>query len=219
MMESTMEKTTSSKSELYTKVAGCLLFLAGVIAFMGIITGEIFYPPGYSTATNEISDLGASQPLNSLIFQPSATIFNTTMIIIGVMIITGAYFVQLATRKRILSIPLLLVGIGALGVGIFPGNIAVWHRLFTGLTFISGGITAILSARVISGPYRYISICLGAIALVALAFANKFIPILGSGGTERWVAYPELFWLTGFGGYLLGQVRAPKTMIAQTNEG
>ncbi len=27
---------------------------------------------------------------------------------------------------------------------------------------------------------------------------------MGSGGVERWVVYPLLLWLTGFGGYLLG---------------
>ena len=42
----------------YVQYAGTLLFIAGFIALMGIITGEIFYPAGYSTADSEISDLG-----------------------------------------------------------------------------------------------------------------------------------------------------------------
>jgi hypothetical protein len=29
---------------------------------------------------------------------------------------------------------------------------------------------------------------------------------LGVGGAERWVAYPEILWLMGFGGYLAGRV-------------
>ncbi len=27
---------------------------------------------------------------------------------------------------------------------------------------------------------------------------------LGLGGLERWIAYPILLWITGFGGYLMG---------------
>jgi hypothetical protein len=47
----------------YQKYAGTFLFIAGFIAMMGIITGEIFYPAGYSTANSEISDLGSTRPL------------------------------------------------------------------------------------------------------------------------------------------------------------
>ena len=41
----------------YENIAGTLLFGAGVIAFLGIITAETLYP-GYSTSQNMISDLG-----------------------------------------------------------------------------------------------------------------------------------------------------------------
>ena len=38
----------------------------------------------------------------------------------------------------------------------------------------------------------------------AAIFISKTIPaFIGDGGTERWVAYPILLWLTGFGGYLM----------------
>lgn len=42
------------------KLAGVLLILAGALILMGIITAETQYPAdrGYSTARNEISDLG-----------------------------------------------------------------------------------------------------------------------------------------------------------------
>lgn len=171
---------------------------------MGIITGEIFYPPGYATSTNEISDLGGTKPPNSLIYQPSATIFNTTMMVTGIMIIVADWFVQKYFRRWIASIPLGLFGLGVLGVGIFPGNVEFYHRLFSSITFIAGGVAAITSFKIVSSPYRYIGIGFGVIALVFLFFANYFIPILGIGGTERWVAYPIVLWLIGFGGYLLG---------------
>src|SRR5215217_4969625 len=44
---------------IYLKVAGTLLFLAGAVVLMGIITAEALYPASYSTASNTVSDLGA----------------------------------------------------------------------------------------------------------------------------------------------------------------
>jgi len=185
-------------------IAGTLIFLAGTIAIMGIITAEIFYPSGYTTSNSEISDLGSTRPPNSVITQPSATIFNSTMIITGILTLIGAYYTFLVYKKYIFNIPFSLFGVGVLGVGIFPGNIAVLHPIFALITFISGGIAAITSSKVLDSPFRYISICLGVIGLFFLFTAEFFIPILGDGGTERWVAYPIVMWLTGFGAYLLG---------------
>ena len=185
-------------------IAGTLLFLAGVIAIMGIITAEAFYPSGYTTSNSEISDLGATRPPNSIIMQPSATIFNSTMILTGIMVLIGAYCIFLTNRKLLFNVPFGLFGLGVLGVGIFPGNVEVLHPISAMITFIFGGIAAITSSKIIDSPFRYISICFGIIALVCLFFANFFIPILGDGGTERWIAYPIVMWLTGLGGYLLG---------------
>lgn len=185
-------------------IAGTLLFLAGVIAIMGIITAEIFYPSGYTTSNSEISDLGSTRPPNSIIMQPSAMIFNSTMIITGIMTLIGAYCVFLIYRKLVFNIPFGIFGLGVLGVGVFPGNVAVLHPLSALIAFIFGSIAAITSSKVLDSPFRYISICLGVIALFFLFSAGFFIPILGDGGTERWVAYPIVMWLTGFGTYLLG---------------
>ncbi|HOH81173.1 MAG TPA: DUF998 domain-containing protein, partial [Methanoregulaceae archaeon] len=189
----------------YQNVAGVLLFLAGFIALMGIITGEIFYPAGYSTAHSEISDLGSTRPPEALIFQPSATIFNTTMILAGILIITGAYCASRSGWERWSSLLLGLLGVGILGVGIFPGNVAVLHPLFAMFTFVIGGIAAVLSSRGLPGPYRYLSVILGAITLLSLLLMGILIPVLGDGGTERFVAYPLIFWLTGLGAYFLGR--------------
>ena len=189
----------------YVQYAGTLLFIAGFIALMGIITGEIFYPAGYSTADSEISDLGSTRPPEALIYQPSATIFNATMILTGIFTILGAYAAYRAGWERWSSVLLALLGVGILGVGVFPGNVAVLHPLFAMFTFIIGGIAAVFSVRGLYGPYRYISVVLGSITLLSLLFAGLLIPVLGDGGTERWVAYPIIFWITGLGGYFLGE--------------
>ncbi len=187
-------------------IAGLLFFLAGSIIFMGIITGEIFYPENYTytTADSMISDLGATEPPNSIITQPSATIFNFSMIISGILIITGAYFLFRTYNDRIATILVGLLGLGALGVGIFPGNINPQHPLFAMTTFISGGLSAIYSFRIINSPLKYLAVLFGIIGLFFLFTANMFIPVMGGGGVERWVAYPIILWVLGFGAYLMG---------------
>ena len=183
-------------------LAGLLLILAGIIAFMGIITGEIYYPNSYSTRDNQISDLGATEPPNSIITQPSATIFNTTMILTGIIILVATWFLHQVYKKLIIFIPITLLGTGILGVGIFPGNIIPWHPVFAIITFISGSIAAILSYKITPSPLRYLYIILGVTAFIFLILNNILIPYLGAGGTERWIAYPILLWIVSLGSYL-----------------
>jgi hypothetical membrane protein len=148
------------------KIAGVLLFLAGTVVLMGIITAEIFYPSGYSTSQNEISDLGATRPPNSIIVEPAATIFNTTMQVSGLMLIIAAYFLYRAFQNRLVTGSMLAFGIGLLGVGIFPGNIASLHPLFAILTFIAAGIAPLASAKMTASPFRYFAILLGGTTLL-----------------------------------------------------
>jgi hypothetical membrane protein len=196
---------------LYEKVAGMLLSIAGVTILMGIITGEALYPAPYNTAKNAISDLGGTMPSEGgIVLQPSAAIFDTTMLITGPMIIIGAYFVHRAFKRLGATIPLALLGLGVLGVGIFPGNVPVMHPIIALIAFVSGGVAAILAYKVTSPPFRYISVALGVIALVSVVLGYffleswGFVAALGEGGIERWMVYPVLLWLTIFGGYLMG---------------
>ncbi|MDT8357894.1 MAG: DUF998 domain-containing protein [Methanomicrobiaceae archaeon] len=187
--------------------AGLLLFLAGSIILMGIITAEIFYPPGYSTANSEISDLGATRPPGSVSYQPSASIFNATMIIGGLLLIGASIFLYRGLNSRIVPLFSLLLGTGVLGVGIFPGNNAFLHPLFALCAFISGGLVQLASVRVAPSPFRFLFAVLGLTTLIFLFFSPSFIPVLGDGGTERFVAYPVIIWMTGFGGYLIGEAK------------
>lgn len=183
------------------------MFVDGAIALLGIVTAETLYPE-YSTR-QDISDLGSTLPPDPVIHEPSATIFNSTMLATGALLLLATYFVHRAYGRRVLTVPLAVFGIGVLGVGLFPGNVMPWHGLFAMVTFVSGGITAVLSARVVRGPFAYLCLLFGGVSLASLAgavvlqAANPML-VLGSGGVERWVVYPLLLWITGFGGYLLG---------------
>ena len=208
---------------IYRKAAGALLFLAGAVILMGIITAEVLYPADYSTASNTVSDLGGSRPSEGgIVLQPSATIFDATMVVSGVMIVAAAFSFHRASGRRAVTIPTALLGLGVLGVGIFPGNTGL-HPIFALLAFVCGGVAAILSYKASASPMRYVVVSLGAIALLMLVLAILGAPqpdgmgllgnggpvaALGPGGMERWVAYPVVLWLTAFGGYLMGPLHS-----------
>jgi hypothetical membrane protein len=92
------------------------------------------------------------------------------------------------------------------GISIFAGDKSPYHGIFSLLTFISGGVSAIMFFKIVSAPFKLIGIFFGAISLMtwcAVVFApNIIVPFIGLGGTERWLVYPIVLWMTGLGGYL-----------------
>ncbi|MCU1613641.1 MAG: hypothetical protein JWO98_1181 [Frankiales bacterium] len=70
-------------------MAGLLLLISGSAVLLGIVTAEVLYPAGYNAHRNTVSDLGAMRPEN-IVRQPSAAIFNTTMIIAAALIAVAA---------------------------------------------------------------------------------------------------------------------------------
>jgi hypothetical membrane protein len=191
--------------------AGLFLFTAGFIIFMGITTGEMLYTLDFNTRDHYISELAAALPEGTITPQPSASIFNLAMMIGGLMVIVAS-FLTFSTHKRLLtSIPLGLFGLGILGVGVFPGDKVPWHGIFANLLFLAGGVGAVISFRMVLPPLRYLFVFLGGISLVFLFTFNHFVPMLGVGGAERWAFYPLVFWITGFGGYLLGLIHSSKS--------
>jgi hypothetical membrane protein len=190
------------------RLAGALLFTAGAAILMGVITAEALYPAAYSTAENTISDLGGTRPPEVLVLQPSAAIFDITMLVTGAMILAGAWLVHRAFRRRAVTIPLACYGIGVFGIGVFPGNTTP-HPLIAMFVFVAAGMAAILAYQVTPPPLRQISVVLGTITLVSTVLGSFFLgwaPVaeLGEGGIERWIAYPAVLWLTVFGGSLMG---------------
>lgn len=195
------------------------MLLAGAAILMGIITAEALFPRPYDTADNAISDLGSTFEPGGEVRQPSATIFNTVMIVSGLMVAVAA-----PALRRLFSSWALPIAVGLLGafiflVGVFPGTVENGepstegvHPVVAALTFISGGVAAILAGRLTRSPFRYLSALLGLGALLALALSGWLGDTrLGEGGIERWVAYPIVLWLVAFGGYILGTAPSSRT--------
>ena len=183
--------------------SGLMLFLAGFFIFMGILTGEIFYTSDFSIRDNYISELASK--INTGDFrQVSASIFDFTMIVAGLMVIAGTWFVNKIFKKYLLTIPMVLLGAGLTCFGIFQGQILPTHDIFALVIFLCGSVSAIVSFKIVNAPLKYIFACFGIIVLVLLTFQKYFIPTLGVGGAERLLFYPVVFWIIGMGAYLLG---------------
>lgn len=190
------------------RLAGTLL-LVGLAQFILLLQiSEVLYP-NYSTSQNYISDLGATCKFPSgtcTVVQPSATIFNSSLIVLGILVVISAYFLQKAFGQKVFSILVLLAGFGATGVGLFPETTGIIHLAFAFVTFIFMGLAALMSYRILQSPLNYVSIILGVLSLVDLIlFVTGNNLGLGVGGMERMIMYPVLVWGLAFAGFLINR--------------
>ncbi len=189
-------------------LAGAFIFVGAVQFVIGMVLAEIFYP-GYNVSENYISDLGATCNGTCTIYQPTAFIFNTSVIILGILILLGSYCIWQEFQNIIISILIALSGLGAMGVGLFPETTGTLHLIVSFIAFFFGALSAIAAIKLVKSPFTYFSVVLGIASLAALAlFGLKFYPGLGPGGMERMIAYPVLLWAIGFGGYLMSPEKA-----------
>jgi len=184
-------------------LAGAFMFVGGVQFVIGMLLAEILYP-GYSVSGNYISDLGATCRETCITFQPSAFIFNTSAMILGILVLLSSYCIWHQFQNYFISIMIGLSGLGALGVGLFPETAGVLHVLVSLIAFLFAALSAIAASKLVKTPFTYFSVFLGIASLVALVlFGIQFYSGLGAGGMERMIAYPVLLWAIGFGGYLM----------------
>jgi len=184
------------------RIAGAVLFVAASQFVLGLVVAEALYP-GYSISANYISDLGVG---------PSATYFNSSVFLMGLLLIIGAYFLQRALDYKVLTVLVALTAIGAMGVGVFTEDFGTIHMFVSLIAFLFGGLSAIFSAicsyvhefKLLKMPFSAVAVILGLMSLGAMALfeANVYLG-LDFGGMERMIVYPLLMWGAGFGGYLI----------------
>lgn len=180
------------------KIAGSLLFIGSTQFILGIILSETLYP-GYNTSLQTISSLGVG---------PSAAIFNISILLLGVLGLIGVYFYHQVYKLNLFSILLGLAYSGAIGVGLFTEASATFnlHVIFSFMTYVFGGMAAIVSYKQQKHPMSTFSMILGAFSLLAIIIlASGNYLGLGLGGMERMVAYPLLLWLVGFGSQIISK--------------
>ena len=198
--------------------AGVAIFAGAVQFSLALILSEIVYSTSgplntsgsgnttgyvYSVANNYVSDLGANCR-TSCTAVPSGYLFDASIAVLGLSIIVGGYFLQRGFHDRPATAMIVLAGIGALGVGLFPETTGVWHSFFTLVVFLFAGLAALVTARLQKKPLFYFSIILGLFTLAALVLyiGGDYLG-LGPGGMERMVIYPVLVWSLGFGGHMM----------------
>ena len=181
------------------KLAGILIFIASLQFVLAMTISEALYPD-YSVSANYISDLGELSKAGAV-----AYIFNSSIFLLGLLTVISAYLIQRTFDYKIFSTFLVLTGIGAMGVGLFPESFGILHTIPSFITFFFGALSTIASYKLQKRPLSYLAIILGLLSLLALIlFALDIYLGLDKGGMERMIAYPILLWALGFGGHLIG---------------
>ena len=190
----------------YYKIAGIILLIGCLQFFLAINLAETQFP-GYNIAINTLSDLGGTVPA----VEPSAAIFNISIILLGILILAAVYLILKSGGCRLFSSCLAISAVCAVGVGLFPEYTGSTHLFFALLTFFFGSLAVLFSYRLgLNIPMVIVSLFLGLMALLILVLqfilgngtTNTLVAYLGVGGTERFIIYPLLLYLTALGGYL-----------------
>jgi hypothetical membrane protein len=130
----------------------------------------------------------------------------------------GTYLQRHNSNFKTVNTMLLLMAIGAMGVGVFTKDFTHAHGAVSSAAFFFAGLSAITSFKVLPKPLSLISIVLGVMTLTALAlfsggmltsgsmtsttaYDSIFYLGLGPGGMECMIVYPALMWLAAFGGH------------------
>ncbi len=185
------------KKNLEMNVAGVLFFVSIAQFFLMMLLAETIYP-NYSVSHNYISDLGVGK---------TAYIFNVSIVLMGILLIAAAYISR--SFSRVFSVIIVLAGVGAMGVGIFPETTGSIHVYSSLLVFLMASIAPYIIIYKLKNSLSVAWAILGTIGLVSLIlYATGHYLGLGVGGMERFIVYPDLLWGMGFGGWLLGKGQA-----------
>jgi len=133
------------------KIAGIILFVGNFGFILALQISEFIDGASYNVANNFISDLGtyckAFPAVTTCVELPSHNLFDISVFLIGLALLLGSYFLYRAFKNRVFGGLLILSGIGAMGVGIFPENYPVEHEFFSLAVFLFGGLAAFLRTR------------------------------------------------------------------------
>lgn len=164
------------------RVLGALAFILGPIQFFLAMAVEGAIKPDFSQIGNAISDLGVG---------PYAMIFNLSVIAVGALTLVGLGAVFAAfPRKRMFwpaTFMLIIAGVGAICVGLFPENTGDPHLIAAFMAFAGSGLAMVLYFPSFRGdgewmPFALPTLMGGFVAIGALT-AFTVLP----NGVPRWI--------------------------------
>jgi hypothetical membrane protein len=187
---------------------GGVLLVFGAAQFIAAMVLVQSRYAGYSLSQNYISDLGG-------VHSPWALGFDASVILLGVCAIFGVLLIWSAFepgRTRLVGLGFLLIaGIGAIGVGVFPETTPVlnggMHEIVSDVAFIGSGVGLTVLSFAMKGERwrvaRPLTLACGAVTLVAIVLfsANTYLGI-GPGGMERVIVAPVLLFALVEGAHL-----------------
>ncbi len=182
--------------------AGAFLLLAGTVNILLNMVSEGAYP-NYNVGANALSDMGA-------IGSPTYLLWNGQLFVTGLLLLFG---MLLFLRSPSNSIPnrrfawflYVISPVGAIMVSLFPENsIPILHVIGAFMVFIFGGLGYIYAYTFTRAPFRYLSILLGVVSLMAITLFWAPL-VVGFGVAERLVVYSGNIWTVAFGGYLMAK--------------
>jgi len=185
--------------------AGLLLAIGSIQWFFTVLISEGLYP-GYVSSFHYVSTLGTGQ---------TANLYNASTFLLGVCVVTASLLIHRFKPSRLFFALLLIAGLGAIGLGVFPEDSRPMHGVVTPITLIFGGLAGAFAFKVQSRPLSYLSMVLGAGSIVT---GLLFIPYMGlsvesdvmylgfyKGTLERIVIYPLILWMMTLGSQLARQ--------------
>ena len=199
---------------------GAVILVLGALQFVAAMIVVQSQYAGYSLSQNYISDLGG-------VHSPWALVFDGSVILLGVCAILGVLLVWSAFdpgRARAGGLTFVLIGgIGAIGVGVFPETTPVlnggMHDIVSAIAFIGAGIgLTVVSFAMAPGPHWRISrpftLACGVVTLAAIALFYVGLYLgLGPGGMERLIVAPILLWAVAEGAHLYRLPRLAPSLL------
>ena len=174
----------------YRYINASIILLIGVIQFFIVMEICQFIYPGYSISDDVVSRLGIG---------PTALIFNSSLIILGLMGLAASVILYRGGFDKVFNILLIIVSLSIVGVGLFPMDLGLLHLIPSLFVFVYGGVLAIYSSIIDKSRLRYIWLLLGVATLVSLGmFISGNYMGIGRGGMERMIIYPLIIWIIGF---------------------
>jgi len=197
------------------RLAGAVLSIGALQWFFGVMIAEGLHT-GYNQALSQwIPYSNQIHYVSELGLGSTAPIFNISTIVLGLMVAFASYLLYLKNKNILFSSLLLICGVGAAGVGVFPTNIQPIHGIFQVFALWFGAFSAILSFRKQEVPLSYISAVLGIVSFVASIVFFPYLGLgandtstflgLGKGVMERIVIYPLILWVFGYGYHIAGK--------------
>ncbi len=204
----------------HPSLPGALFFVGGV-QFLLMLTLSTALYPDYNVNLDYVSDLGATCRSACTVYQPSATIFNSSTFLFGLLAL-GGFILLLREKKRNFAYLGLLSSAAAMGVGLLTEETMTIHLLLAILAFGAGALAAITTYWHTKYPFNLFSVLMGLAGLAFLGLLGMFLYLnpgypasnttqtlfgLGFGGLERMLVDSIVIWELGFGAYIMNSRR------------